>query len=87
MLLQVMFNNYLYPSPSKRFALWLENSATFVKGNRVMSDEEGLENLANAISLLTDKLDGVGIEIYHLQSSIDSLKNSIDKILERDRDE
>jgi hypothetical protein len=52
-----------------------------------MSDEEGLENLANAISLLTDKLDGVGIEIYHLQSSIDSLKNSIDKILERDRDE
>ena len=46
--------------------------------------EELLENLANAVSGLTDKLDGIGIEIYHLNSSISSLKNSIDRMKEEE---
>lgn len=38
-----------------------------------------IELLAEQVSALTEKLHGVGLEIYHLGSSIDGLKNSISR--------
>ncbi len=45
---------------------------------------ESIETLANEISALTQKLDGIGIEIYHLNSAITSLKCSIDRMKEKE---
>lgn len=42
------------------------------------------DNLADAISFLTEKLNGIGIEIYHLSSSIESLRNAIVTLKEKE---
>ena len=38
------------------------------------------ENLEAAIYSLVEKLNGIGIEIYHLNSSISSLKESVNML-------
>lgn len=52
----------------------------------IPDNEEQLENISNSICDLTGKLDGVGIEIYHLNSAVTSLKCAIDKLTETQMD-
>lgn len=40
------------------------------------------DDLVDAINMLTEKLHGVGIEIYQLNDTINGLKNAIDRLKE-----
>ena len=48
--------------------------------------ENEIESLASTISMLTDKLDGVGIEIYHLSDSISTLASRLEDLLSKKDD-
>jgi prefoldin subunit 5 len=52
------------------------------KIERIPDNEESLENIANSVAMLTDKLHGVGLEIYHLNSTIASLNIAIKDLVE-----
>lgn len=48
-----------------------------------MSEIE-LDNLQASIDCLTQKLDGIGLEIYHLTSAIGSLANAVRELKKED---
>lgn len=45
--------------------------------------EDEIESLGNSIASLTEKLDGVGIEIYHLSDIVSRLVYMIEKIADK----
>ena len=48
--------------------------------------EDSIDTLASEVSSLTQKLDGIGIEIYHLNGAICSLKSAIERLANKDED-
>ena len=49
--------------------------------------ELDIDSLVSAIDSLTEKLNGVGIEIYHLNSAKTTLNNSVYRLANKDYEE